>query len=151
MLPPSCFYSSGSERARQQTAERHRSRQWTEHARSDLSSPRSSSWARCSSRFKPLISPSPEEAAVDGGREGEHGSEEAAGVRKRKHNHISSQTNASLRMEMDGGSAFQSRLEIPPTTTTRLQVLALSAAAARAKHLDNESERKRQREKGEMK
>ena len=34
---------------------------------------------------------------------GEHGSEEAAGVGKRKHNHISSQTNAPPLMEMDGG------------------------------------------------
>lgn len=43
----------------------------------------------------------------------EHGSEEAAGVGKRKHNHISSQTNPSPLMEMDRGSAFQSLLEIP--------------------------------------
>lgn len=46
---------------------------------------------------------------------GEHGPEEAAGVGKRKHNHISSQTNAPPLMEMDGRSAFQSTLEISTT------------------------------------
>lgn len=48
---------------------------------------------------------------------------------KRKHNHIASQTNASRLMEMDGGSAFQSTLEI---STTRPQVLALPLAASAA-------------------
>lgn len=76
----------------------------------------SSKLDECFSKLERLISlESRVEEGWMGGRVGEHGPEEAAGVGKRKHNHIASQTNAPPPMEMDRGSAFQSMLEISST------------------------------------
>ena len=89
---------------------------------------------------------------------GKHGSEEAAGVGKRKHNHISSQTNAPPLMEMDRGVGIPvhagdlHHFQPPGPSLLSLPSAAAAAAAAAAAgpNIWTEVERETERERKEI-